>query len=157
MVSLHLFVANTLLTLLVPLSSTSLFPALSSRIAGAFWGHIQHVFSPLHGAAVTTSGDVLPPGESALVVANHRAFADFYLVQQLARAAHMLPRCRWFAKNSLRWVPGLGWGLWAMGMPFVRRGWERDRVEVARVLRRAGGPGGMCECARTRRRRRRRC
>ncbi|EME38027.1 hypothetical protein DOTSEDRAFT_75999 [Dothistroma septosporum NZE10] len=47
----------------------------------------------------------------------------------------MLGRCRYFAKSQLKWVPFLGWGLWAMGMPLVSRKWTRDQREMERVFR----------------------
>ena len=46
----------------------------------------------------------------------------------------MLGYCRWFAKSALKYVPLLGWGLWAMGMPLVSRNWMSDRVELERVF-----------------------
>ncbi|KAI5276151.1 hypothetical protein E4T47_01016 [Aureobasidium subglaciale] len=44
--------------------------------------------------------------------------------------AGMLGRCRWFAKNALKWVPVLGWGLLVMGMPLVSRKWAEDKEEM---------------------------
>ncbi|KAL9055847.1 MAG: hypothetical protein Q9162_003273 [Coniocarpon cinnabarinum] len=46
----------------------------------------------------------------------------------------MLPYSRWFAKQQLKWVPFLGWGLWAMGMPLISRDWAHDRQEMDRVF-----------------------
>jgi hypothetical protein len=46
----------------------------------------------------------------------------------------MLGRCRWFAKKEPKWVPFLGWGLWAMGMPLVSRKWMQDKRELRRVF-----------------------
>jgi 1-acyl-sn-glycerol-3-phosphate acyltransferase len=46
----------------------------------------------------------------------------------------MLGRCRWFSKIELRWVPLLGWGIWAMGMPMVSRKWMKDQKELDRVF-----------------------
>lgn len=77
---------------------------------------------------------LLPAGESAVVIANHVSWTDFYLIQHLAARSSMLPRCRWFAKSSLRYVPFLGWGLWAMGMPLVSRRYASDQRELARVF-----------------------
>lgn len=56
------------------------------------------------------------------------------MIQALAIKSGMLGRCRWFAKQQLKWVPFLGWGLWAMGMPLVSRNWVRDREELDRVF-----------------------
>ena len=131
-----LLVADVLLSLLLPIKS--LFPDavyhLSSGIAFSVWRWIQFIFETLNGARITTSGDPLPEGESAIVVANHVGWSDFYMIQALALRAGMLGRCRWFAKAQLKKVPFLGWGLWAMGFPLVTRNWMRDKAELDRVF-----------------------
>ena len=85
-------------------------------------------------------------GESAIVVANHVAWTDLYLVQDVAQRAGMLGQCRWFARMQLRWVPFLGWGLWAMGMPLVGRNWTRDRKELEDVFRESNRGCGQSAC-----------
>lgn len=47
-------------------------------------------------------------GELAIVVTNHVAWTDFYLIQELVQRAGMLGQCRRFAEKQLRWVPFLG-------------------------------------------------
>ncbi|KAI6090053.1 hypothetical protein F4821DRAFT_256200 [Hypoxylon rubiginosum] len=80
------------------------------------------------------SGDHLPTRESAVVISNHATWAHFYMIQTLTLRAGMLGQSRWFAKIQLRWVPFLGWGLWAMGMPTVSRNWMRDQREPQLVF-----------------------
>jgi 1-acyl-sn-glycerol-3-phosphate acyltransferase len=133
---LHLSIANTLLSSLLPLtllSPTATYHA-SSLIAASVWKHIQRIFTSTNKARIIVTGDALPPGESAIVVCNHVEWTDFYLIQELALRAGMLGRCRWFAKKELKWVPFLGWGLWAMGMPLVSRKWMEDRKELDKVF-----------------------
>ncbi|KAI9819586.1 MAG: hypothetical protein M1827_007036 [Pycnora praestabilis] len=133
---IHLFATDILLSLLLPISF--LFPTLaynvSSKLASPVWYGIQLIFTHLNGAHITYSGSRLPDGESAIVIANHVSWTDFYMIQALAIRAGMLGRCRWFAKQQLKWVPFLGWGLWAMGMPLVSREWTKDRREMERVF-----------------------
>lgn len=133
---LHLALADLCLSALLPVSlvsPTTVYDA-SSAIAASVWRGIQTIFVKRNGARITLSGMRLPPNESAVVVANHLSWADFYLIQELAIRAGMLGRCRYFAKQQLKWVPFLGWGLWAMGMPLVSRNWIRDRREIERVF-----------------------
>ncbi|KHN98536.1 1-acylglycerol-3-phosphate acyltransferase [Metarhizium album ARSEF 1941] len=106
----------------------------SSYLAFTVWAWIQFVFEALNGAHVEISGDFLPSAESAIVVANHVAWSDFYLIQAVARRSGMLGYCRYFAKSQLKFVPFLGWGLWAMGMPMVSRNWLKDEAELDRVF-----------------------
>lgn len=133
---LHLVLIDILLSLLLPLSPllpTAIYN-LSSTLAFSVWTWIQHIFTTTNAAHITTSGAALPAHESAIVIANHVSWTDFYMIQSLAQRSGMLGRCRWFAKRELRWVPFLGWGLWAMGMPLVSRRWTSDKVEMERVF-----------------------
>ncbi|KAK7432551.1 hypothetical protein QQZ08_000758 [Neonectria magnoliae] len=133
---LYLLLADIALSLLLPLKliSPRLVYNTSSLIAQSVWAWIQAIFTHFNGARISTSGDLLPPDESAVVVANHVAWADFYLIQALAQRSGMLGRCRYFAKAQLRLVPFLGWGLWAMGMPLVSRNWLKDKTELDHVF-----------------------
>ena len=106
----------------------------SSFVAFMCWNWIQVIFEVINGGKITSSGDTLPQGESAIVISNHVSWTDFYMIQALAVRSGMLGRCRWFAKIELRWVPLLGWGIWAMGMPMVSRKWMKDRKELDRVF-----------------------
>lgn len=134
---LHLLVADLVLSLLLPLTfvAPTLAYNLCSKIAYWVWKGIQSIFTTFNGAHISVSGDTLPSNESAIVIANHVSWADFYLIQHLALQAGMLGRCRWFAKQQLKWVPFLGWGLWAMGMPLISRKWDKDRKELDRIFR----------------------
>ena len=135
---LHLLATDILLSLLLPLSFIvpSIVYHVSSRMAYWVWNGIQDICTKWNGARITTPGQQLPRNESAIVISNHVSWTDFYLIQDLAMKAGMLPHCRWFAKQQLRWVPFLGWGLWAMGMPLVSRNWDKDQRELQRVFRR---------------------
>ncbi|OTB02103.1 hypothetical protein M426DRAFT_322931 [Hypoxylon sp. CI-4A] len=132
----YLAVSDVVLSLLlvVKIVAPDLVYRTSSRIAYSVWKWIQVIFEDLNGARIAFSGDSLPLRESAVVISNHVTWADFYMIQALALRSGMLGQCRWFAKIQLRWVPFLGWGLWAMGMPMVSRNWMRDQRELQRVF-----------------------
>jgi len=133
---LQLLLADLALSVLLPASAVqpSLTYDLASVIAESIWSGIQHICVGHNNARIVLAGDALPPGESAIVVSNHVEWCDFYMVQALAQRSGMLGRCRWFAKQQLKWVPFLGWGLWAMGMPLVSRNWTEDKREMDRVF-----------------------
>lgn len=132
----YLLVADIALSLLLPFKPLAprLVYDVSSKIASSVWRSIQTIFIRFNGAVITTSGDTLPMSESAIIICNHVAWCDFYMIQALALQAGMLGRCRYFAKKQLRFVPFLGWGLWAMDMPMVSRRWLRDKSELDRVF-----------------------
>lgn len=133
---LHLLIADLLLCALLPASAVlpTLAYNISSGIAESVWRGIQWLFTSFNCASIIVAGDTLPRGETALLVSNHVEWTDFYMIQELAIRAGMLSRCRWFAKQQLKWVPFLGWGLWAMGMPLVSRKWMQDEKEINRVF-----------------------
>jgi 1-acyl-sn-glycerol-3-phosphate acyltransferase len=134
---LHLILTDLALSALLPISVFAPTAAynISSTLANLVWLGIQTIFTKLNRARITTSGDALPRHESALIVANHVSWADFYLIQHLAIRAGMLGRCRWFVQQQLKWVPFVGWALWAMGMPLISRKWDKDQRELDRVFR----------------------
>ena len=143
---LHLLGADVILSLLLPVSFVLPTAAyqISSKIAYGVWYGIQRIFTKWNKARITTSGAELPRNESAVVVANHLSWTDFYLIQEMALRSNMLGSCRWFAKKQLKWVPFLGWGLWAMGMPLIARNWDKDRRELQRVFRGRKSTNGPC-------------
>src|SRR4051812_24985144 len=132
----ELILMDLILSALLPVSY--FFPTwvynASSFVAYTCWNWIQLIFEVINGGVITISGDKLPEGESAIVISNHVSWTDFYMIQALAIRAGMLGRCRWFSKIELRWVPLLGWGIWAMGMPMVSRKWMKDKKELDRVF-----------------------
>ncbi|KAL5329756.1 hypothetical protein ACEPPN_003273 [Leptodophora sp. 'Broadleaf-Isolate-01'] len=134
--ALYLVLMDLVCSILLPFSY--FFPDgvynASSFVAFTNWNWIQCIFEVFNGGVITMSGDQVPEGESAIVISNHVSWTDFYMIQALAIRAGMLSRCRWFAKIELRWVPLLGWGIWAMGMPMVSRQWTKDKKELDRVF-----------------------
>lgn len=133
--ALGLVLMDLIVSLMLPISY--FFPNgvynASSFVASRIWRWIQLIFD-FNGGIITISGDELPVQESAIVISNHVSWTDFYMIQALAIRAGMLGRCRWFAKIELRWVPLLGWAIWAMGMPMVSRKWTKDKAELDRVF-----------------------
>ncbi|KAI4749575.1 hypothetical protein E4T50_00053 [Aureobasidium sp. EXF-12298] len=132
----HVVIADLLLSCLLPFAF--IFPTytyhLASTIAESVWRGVQRICEDSNGADIILAGDDLPVGETAIVVANHIEWTDFYLIQALAIRTGMLGRCRWFAKDALKWVPVLGWGLLVMGMPLVSRKWVEDKEEMKRLF-----------------------
>ncbi|KAI5809631.1 hypothetical protein DFH27DRAFT_153733 [Peziza echinospora] len=131
------FLSDILLTLTIPFSA--ILPRqtydFNSKIANFLWTYIHRILL-LHKPQISYSGAFkdIPSHESAIVVANHVSWSDFYLVHALAIEKGMLSRCRYFAKSSLKWVPLLGWSFVALGMPLVSRNWTNDQSELEKLF-----------------------
>ncbi|KAI9229479.1 MAG: acyltransferase-domain-containing protein, partial [Piptocephalis tieghemiana] len=109
---------------------------LNSRVAGGIWWVMQYIFEKQHGAVITYSGDTIPFKESAMVIANHQSFVDFYLIHSLALRRRILSYCKYFAKDSLKYIPFFGWGMWLMGMMYIKRNWLHDRRNINNMFQR---------------------
>ncbi|TPX49201.1 1-acylglycerol-3-phosphate O-acyltransferase [Synchytrium endobioticum] len=102
--------------------------------AGAVWFYLQSVFERLDDAKITFSGDQLPDMENCLIISNHVGFSDFFLIHAVAIRRRMVSNCKYFAKDSLKWIPFFGWGMWLMGMPFMKRNWASDASRIEKVF-----------------------
>ncbi|MCC7380998.1 MAG: acyltransferase [Deltaproteobacteria bacterium] len=131
-----LVVANLLqvCTLLVWPFSRSLFVRANRAIAREALTRLGGVAERLHRLQVISSGDALPRTENAVVIANHQTVIDVNCVFCLAWRHGRLGDLKWFAKASVRHLPGIGWGLRFLEPVFVARRWERDRDSIARVF-----------------------
>lgn len=96
---------------------------------------------------MTFSGDYydIPRQENAFIVSNHQSWTDFYAIHTAAQKKSMLGRCRYFAKNSLKYIPFFGyfpivgrvdrsWAIQLSGMILVKRNWATDRVELEKTF-----------------------
>jgi len=110
-----------LLKLLVPLKG---FRKACSElaVAGAQWWVILNrlvyrVFYPV-AWDVELSG-TLDPNKSYLLVCNHQSWIDILLLADVFHRRTPFPR--FFLKRELLWMPVIGWGCWALEMPFMKR------------------------------------
>ncbi|ORY05421.1 1-acylglycerol-3-phosphate acyltransferase [Basidiobolus meristosporus CBS 931.73] len=108
----------------------------NSHIAGTIWSVMQRIFRCRYKGRITYSGDSLPDGESAIVISNHVSTTDVYLIHSVAQAKGMLPYCKYFAKDSLKYIPFFGWGMWIMGMLFIKRNWMKDQTRIMNTFAR---------------------
>lgn len=47
----------------------------------------------------------------------------------------MLLYCKYFAKQTLKWIPFFGWGIWLMGSIMVDRNWTLDKKKIEKTFR----------------------
>ncbi len=104
--------------------------------ADRFWDWCARTTLSLHHTKVVISGDELPQRENAVVIANHQTMTDVQALFLLARRAHRLGDLKWFVKSSLKYVPGIGWGMAFLDCLFVKRDWTADRKRIDRVFER---------------------
>ncbi|EDN92236.1 hypothetical protein SS1G_08099 [Sclerotinia sclerotiorum 1980 UF-70] len=89
---LELVLMDLMISFFIPVSY--LFPNwvynASSFIAFTNWNWVQVIFEVFNGGKITISGDTLPENETAIVIANHVSWTDFYMIQALAIRAGLI-------------------------------------------------------------------
>ncbi|MDZ7825134.1 MAG: acyltransferase [Gammaproteobacteria bacterium] len=61
-----------------------------------------------------------------LVISNHQSWTDIVVLQTLFR--DLVPPLKFFTKQQLLWLPFLGFAMWALDFPFMRR-YSREYLE----------------------------
>lgn len=115
--------------LLLPFSGGA-FRAANRRISGAWFGALLWALKGPLGVKIQVTGDPLPVRENVILIANHQAMADIPVLLQLARNCDRLGDLKWFVKDPLKWVPGVGWGMLFLDCLFVKRNWTADKEKV---------------------------
>ena len=66
-----------------------------------------------------TGNDNLSKDAWYLLIANHQSWLDIFVLSNFARTH--IPEPKYFLKDSLKKVPFIGMGCWALDMPFMKR------------------------------------
>jgi 1-acyl-sn-glycerol-3-phosphate acyltransferase len=103
-------------------------------MANTWWGWCALAAERLYGTAVIVSGDDVPARENAIVILNHQEMADITVIFSFARAKERLGDLKWFVKDILKYVPGVGWGMLFLDCPFIKRDWTADREYIHGVF-----------------------
>ncbi len=114
--------------------SRRLVRKLNREIANAWWATCDLWGEHWWKIDIAIVGDEIPSGENALVVANHRTMADITTLFRLARHKGRLGDLKWFVKDVVKYVPGIGWGMVFLDCIFLKRDWSRDREALDRTF-----------------------
>jgi 1-acyl-sn-glycerol-3-phosphate acyltransferase len=81
------------------------------------------------GNKMIVTGDV-PRRENALVFSNHQSAIDILLIWTWSMQCGAVAWIKWFAKDVLKYVPGVGWGLLFTNAVFLKRNWAKDASSI---------------------------
>ena len=124
------------LSLIIRPFSPAAFRRFNCRVANIWWGWCVLGAEKLHGVTVIRSGDGLPVRENAIVIANHQEIPDIPVIFSIAREQQRLGDLKFFVKDIVKYVPGVGWGMLFLGCIYVKRKWSVDRDHLRRMFRR---------------------
>jgi 1-acyl-sn-glycerol-3-phosphate acyltransferase len=132
--TLFAFNGMQIVSLLLRPFSLRAFRAINRWGANTWWGFTVVMSQAGYGTRIELSGDPLPPRENAILLANHQQMADITFLFFLGRAKQRLGDMKWFVKDIIKWVPGVGWGLLFLDSFFVKRDWAADRASIDRTF-----------------------
>ena len=116
--------------------SRRVFRKINREVADAWWGQCVTVARHLNGSRLVLSGDDVPAKESAIVLANHQQMPDITWLMDFAKRKGRLGDLKWFVKDAIKWVPGVGWGMVFLDCLFVKRDWVSDAATIAQTFER---------------------
>jgi 1-acyl-sn-glycerol-3-phosphate acyltransferase len=122
-------------SLLIKLFSPRAFRRANRWMANVWWGWCALGAEKLYGTTLIMSGDDVPKRENAIVILNHQDMADITVIFSFAKAKERVGDLKWFVKDILKYVPGVGWGMLFIDCLFIKRDWTADRDYIHRVFR----------------------
>lgn len=132
-------VLNVLQILTIPIITLFSHPLahhLNSLATKFAWTITDYFVQGQDNVRLTFSGgEDIPEGESAYVICNHTFFGDFFLIHAMARRYNMMQYCRYFLKDSIKYIPIFGWGMYLANMPFLKRNWQHDNRRIGDSLK----------------------
>ena len=111
--------------------------AINGWLFGLVQQMFQDVFERVAGIECVLTGDDLPgvqQGENALVLSNHLSYTDFLALHSVALRKGVINGVKYFAKEELKWIPLIGFGIQQSGMIMLKRNWEQDERSIARTF-----------------------
>jgi 1-acyl-sn-glycerol-3-phosphate acyltransferase len=122
-------------SLLIKVFSSKAFRRANQSMARIWWGLCALGAEKVYRTKWIMSGDDVPARENAIVVLNHQEMADITVIFSFARAKGRVGDLKWFVKDILKYVPGVGWGMLFLDCPFIKRDWTADRNYIHKVFR----------------------
>ena len=107
---------------------------ISCWVGDMFWSASVLFSRWIHDIQIDIEGDTPLPGDNALLIVNHQMMTDIPILLDFTYRHRRLNNLKWFVKDSLKYVPGIGWGMYFMDCLFIKRNWERDRSSIEKVF-----------------------
>jgi len=108
---------------------------VSTEIADWYWSYLTAAVEVWGRWELVFSGDYLPPNETAFVIVNHRWVVDWLMILCTAKRKGRLGCSKFFAKDSIKFIPGIGWGIWMLDYIFLARNWSKDQESINRTFK----------------------
>lgn len=108
--------------------------AVNRWCARSIWGMWVLMAEHQNGIELRFTGDPIPKRENALLLPNHQTMADVMVLLCFGWRCGRLGDTKFFVKDIVKWVPGVGWGMKLLDCVYVKRDWARDRAGIAKLF-----------------------
>ncbi len=122
------------LSLLIKPFSGGAFRKINRACANSWWGMCVSGAQRLNGGKFLVTGADIPVRESAIIVSNHQQMPDIPTIMAFAKSKKRLGDLKFFVKDVLKWVPGIGWGMLFLDCVFVKRNWSSDADHILKTF-----------------------
>jgi len=72
--------------------------------------------------------------ERMIMISNHQIYTDWLFIWWISYTSKMHQAIYIMLKDSLKWLPVLGWGMQLYGFIFMKRKWEQDQRNLRKRL-----------------------
>jgi len=125
--------ATVFLSLLVNKKTAT---AVCQWAANLWWPWFPYIMEVWARVPYRFTGDHIPDGENAILICNHGPGSDFITgIVFSARVASL--RCgkmMTLMKDSIKWIPSVGWIQYFQGALYLKRSWEKDQKALLKRL-----------------------
>jgi len=134
--TLVLFNVLQMLSLALLPFSGAVFREANRLFAQTWFNFLTFVLERVLLVEFRFTGDMPNSDENAFVVANHQSQADIPALVAIACRVGRAGDLKWFVKDPLKWVPGVGWGMIFLDCLFVKRNWSADKDKILATFER---------------------
>jgi len=106
--------------------SKKTFRAINRMVAGTWWGSCVVLSKWMNGTKIEVTGDVIPKKEKVLAFTNHQDMPDIAFMLFLSRSHGSIGNLKFFVKDIIKYIPGIGWGMLFLDCVFLKRNWTAD-------------------------------
>jgi len=103
---------------------------LALEAANWYWGLMTYSVEVLGKTEFKFSGDDIPVRETAIIIVNHRWYLDWLMLFSFATRKGRLGCVKIFCKDSIKYIPGIGWGCYLLDFIFLKRDWAKDFAHI---------------------------
>jgi 1-acyl-sn-glycerol-3-phosphate acyltransferase len=109
---------------------------MNGSLAAFWWSLLVEALISLFGVSVRFFGELPDASDrSVILISNHQSLMDPLVILIFAKKMKSLSYLKWFVKDSIRFIPFLGWGLWFIESIFLKRRWDEDMLHISKTFR----------------------